>query len=330
VSDDQRRGRTPSRLAKGFAPAVLLVVVVVVVSLAAVVVRRDARSSGSPGAPVSTATQSPAPAVTDRDPVAGPPLQPVAPGPGCSAERSQTVRVLQFNIHAGIDPEGEPDPSHLAAEIAAARPDLVSLNEVDDGTRRSDGIDEASYLSRATGLQAVFGPTLLGYDGGRFGNAILSRYPILESHDTPLPQVTNFEARALLTATVRVGRQVVSFSSLHLSAGSGGTTDRVLEASAVAQVVRAAHHPTIVAGDLNSTPGTLPELLLRHRLLDAQEQSGTGAGFTVPEQDPQTRIDYVLYDTHFSAVPGSTQVLPSAVSDHRSVLTELMLRPIGC
>jgi endonuclease/exonuclease/phosphatase family metal-dependent hydrolase len=309
---------------------VVVVVVVVVVSLAAVVVRRDARSSGSPGAPVSTATQSSAPSGTDRDPVAGPPLQPVSPSPGCSTRPSQTLRILQFNIHAGIDPEGEPDPSHLAAEIAATHPDLVSLNEVDDGTRRSGGTDEASYLSRATGLHAVFGPTLLAYDGGRFGNAILSRYPILESHDTPLPQVTNFEARALLTATVRVGRQFVSFSSVHLSSGSGGTTDRVLEAGAVAQVVRSAQHPTIVAGDLNSTPGTLPERILRHRLLDAQEQSGTAPGNTVPEQDPQTRIDYVFYDNHLTAVPGSTQVLPSAVSDHRSVLTELMLRPSGC
>jgi endonuclease/exonuclease/phosphatase family metal-dependent hydrolase len=330
VSHDQRPGREPSWLATGLAPALLLLVVVVVVSLA-VVVRRDARSGGSPSAAVSTATQSSAPAATDPDPVAGPPLQPVTPSPGCADRPSQTLRVLQFNIHAGIDAVGEVGLSRIAAEIRAARPDLVSLNEVDDGTRRSGGIDEASYLSRATGLRAVFGPTLLGYDGGRFGNAILSRYPILESHNTPLPQVTNFEARALLTATVRVGSREVSFSSLHLSAGGGGAEDRVLEAETVARILRAEQLPTVIAGDLNSEPGDLPVRMLRQHLLDAQEQAGTGAGDTIPEDDPVRRIDYVLYDDHLAAAVDSTHVLSSAVSDHRSLVTDLSLLPAqGC
>ena len=330
MSHDQRPDREPSWLATGFAPAVLLVVVVVVVSLA-VVVRREARSSGSPSAPVSTATQSAVPPATDPGPQVGPPLQPAGPEPGCRGRPSQTVRVLQFNIHAGIDAAGEVGLSRIAEEIEAAEPDLVSLNEVDDGTRRSGGVDEASYLSRATGLQGVFGPTLLAYDGGRFGNAILSRYPVLESHITPLPEVSGYEPRALLTATVRVGHRTVSFSSLHLSAGGGGAADRVVEAETVARALRADRNPTVVAGDLNSEPTELPVRILRQHLLDAQEQAGTGSGDTVDEEDPSRRIDYVLYDDHFAAVADSTQVLPSAVSDHRSVVTDLaLLPPHGC
>jgi endonuclease/exonuclease/phosphatase family metal-dependent hydrolase len=211
----------------------------------------------------------------------------------------------------------------------AADPDLVSLNEVDDGTVRSGGTDEASYLSRATGMRAVFGLTLPSYDGGRFGSAILSRYPIVESHKTPLPEVSGFEPRALLTATVRVGHRTVAFSSLHLSAEARGGADRVLEAETVAQVLRQTQHPTIVAGDLNSRSSDLPVRILRQYLLDAQEETGTGRGDTIPEADPTARIDYVLYDNHFASVPGSTHVLRSAISDHRSVLTELALRPTG-
>jgi len=329
VPDDQRPEPEPSRLATGLVPVLLVALVVAVVALVAVVAHRDVSSAGSPSVPVSTATESAAPVPTDRQPRVGPPLQPTAPHPTCSS--GHTLRVLQFNIRAGIDASGEVAVSRIAAEIAAADPDLVSLNEVDDATRRSAGTDEASYLSRATGLRAVFGPTLLAYDGGRFGNVILSRYPIVESHNTPLPQVTNFEARALLTATVRVGHRKVAFSSVHLSAGDGGAGDRVLEAAAVAQVLRTARYPTVVAGDLNSPPTDLPVRTLRNYLLDAQEQAGTGLGLTVPQEDPVRRIDYVLYDDHFAAVAGSTQVLPSAVSDHRSVLTELDLLPRrGC
>jgi endonuclease/exonuclease/phosphatase family metal-dependent hydrolase len=312
---------------------VLVVAVVLLVAAITLVVRRDpgpTDATGSPGAPVSTASQSPAPTLPDEPLSVGPPLQPLSPAATCAAQRPRTVRVLQFNIHAGIDPAGDLGLDRLAAEIEAARPDLVSLNEVDDGTRRSGGTDEASYLSRATGLRAVFGPTLLGYDGGRFGNAILSRYPIIESHNTPLPDVTGFEPRALLTVTVRVGHRLVSFSSLHLSAGRGGSPDRLVEARTVAAVLQEAEHPTIVAGDLNSPPDDVPVSLLRQSLLDAQEQGGTGPGDTVPQDDPVDRIDYVLYDNSFAAVPGGTRVLPSDVSDHRSVLTVLALRRQGC
>jgi endonuclease/exonuclease/phosphatase family metal-dependent hydrolase len=93
-------------------------------------------------------------------------------------------------------------------------------------------------------------------------------------------------------------------------------------------VLAAGHRPTIVAGDLNSTPGTLPVRLLRGYLLDAQEQAGTGLGATVPEERPLNRIDYVMYDNHFRSVAGSTQVLPSS-SDHRAVRSELVLVPRG-
>jgi len=309
-------------------PVVLLVLVVVVVGVAALVVRRDARSgSALPGAPVSTAPLAPAPAQSDRSPAVGAPLEPVGRGATCAGGSTPTLRVLQFNIHAGLDEADRIGLSAIAAEIEAADPDLVSLNEVDDGTRRSGGADEASYLSAVTGLHAVFGPTLLGYDGGRFGNAILSRYPVVASRETTLPQVTDFEARALLTVTVRVRHRQVSFSSVHLSAGSGGTADRLPEARAVAQVLGSAPGPTILAGDLNSQPGDEPVQILRHYFLDAQEQAGTPPGFTIPQTTPDERIDYVLYDHHLTAVPGSTRVLPSTVSDHHPLLTELTLDP---
>jgi endonuclease/exonuclease/phosphatase family metal-dependent hydrolase len=85
-----------------------------------------------------------------------------------------------------------------------------------------------------------------------------------------------------------------------------------------------------VAGDLNSQPGSLPVRILRQYVLDAQVQGGTGRGDTIPESDPDHRLDYVLYDHHLAVVPGSTKVLPSGVSDHRSVVTDLALLPRRC
>jgi endonuclease/exonuclease/phosphatase family metal-dependent hydrolase len=236
----------------------------------------------------------------------------------------RTLRVLQFNIRAGVGRNGAVDLDRIAEEIAAVRPDLVSLNEVDSGTLRSGGLDEAAYLARATGLRAVYGPTLF-YDGGLFGNAILTRFPVVESHNLRLPGVIGSEPRGMLTATLQVGRRTVSFSAMHLSDGSDGRASRIEQSESVARVVRHAPDATIVAGDLNSGPRDLPVRILRQYLLDSQEQGGVGRGATVPEPAPRSRFDYVFYDNRLVVVPGSTRVRPSSSSDHRSVFTELTL-----
>jgi endonuclease/exonuclease/phosphatase family metal-dependent hydrolase len=299
----------------------------------------DGTPSGGPGRsspPTVTAPSSTTP--TELPPRKGhhrhrhlrDPLQPVRfhQDPSCPIGRIHLVRVLQFNIHAGLSRYGGLGIAQIAAEIRAARPDLVSLNEVDSGTTRSDRIDEPAYLARATGLHAVYGPNLLRYDGGRFGNAVLSRFPIVDHRNIRLPRQGHSEPRGLLRTTVRIGRRDVSFYSVHLSQGHlRGAAQRARQADAVAQIIRSNGRPTIVSGDLNSRPGDLPERILRQYLIDAQQQAGTGSGDTVPEGDPLHRIDYVLYDNDFAAVPGETQVLPSASSDHRMLLTELVLRP---
>lgn len=281
-------------------------------------------------APTSSANVRPGHRLGKHHHHVGPALQPVKfhRDPSCPIVPPRILRVLQLNIHAGLGRTGAVDLAHIAAEIRAADPDVVSLNEVDSGTVRSGGTDEASYLGQATGLHAVYGPNLHRYDGGRFGNAILSRYPVVASHNLRLPRAFRSEPRGLLTATLKIGGRAVSFSSVHLSQGHRGLPNRVRQAEAVAGVLRDASDPTIVAGDLNSRPVDLPVRILRQYLLDAQQQGGTGPGNTVPETAPRSRFDYVLYDNHFAPVAGSTQVLPSA-SDHRGVLTELVLRPKG-
>ncbi|HET7432647.1 MAG TPA: endonuclease/exonuclease/phosphatase family protein [Nocardioides sp.] len=281
-------------------------------------------------APTSSATVRPGRELGKHHHHVGPALRPVKVhrDPSCPIVPPHILRVLQLNIHAGIGRTGAVDLPQIAAEIRAADPDVVSLNEVDSGTARSGGTDEASYLGRATGLHAVYGPNLRRYDGGRFGNAILSRYPVVASHNLRLPRAFRSEPRGLLSATLRIGGRTVTFSSLHLSQGHRGLPNRIRQAEAVAGVLRDASDPTIVAGDLNSRPADLPVRILRQYLLDAQDQGGTGAGNTVPETAPRSRFDYVLYDNHFAPVAGSTQVLPSS-SDHRGVLTELVLRPRG-
>jgi endonuclease/exonuclease/phosphatase family metal-dependent hydrolase len=309
---------------------VLVLGVVVVTGFAVRFATGSDGTSARPATAVTTAPTSAAPAIDPVDARAlRPPIEPVESGAAsCSGSDGPVLRVLQLNIHFGTARNGAIDLRALADQISAVEPDLVSLNEVDDGTLRSGRVDEARYLATATGLHAVYGPNL-PWEGGVFGNAVLSRLPVLASENLRLPVADGLEPRGMLTVRVRVAGRVVSFSSVPLSDGESGRVSRERQALAIGGVVRRASGPTIVAGDLNARPGDLPVRVLRQYLLDAQELGGTGPGNTVPEPEPRSRIDYVLHDNAFAVEPGSTRVLPSP-SDHRAVLTRLAIRAARC
>ncbi len=255
-------------------------------------------SSATPAAVVTASlTTAPTPSVGSEgrglpDPVRT--AMPVARGSGCRDPQGPVLRVLQFNIRAARSESGRVDLPEIAAEIEAARPDLVSLNEVDTDTTRTRA-DEPAYLAGATGLHVVYGPNVI-YDGGPFGNAVLTRYPVVDSQNLRLPGAPGREARGLLTVVVDVEGRHVVFASTHLSDGDRARRSRLLQSLAVARALRSMPAPAILAGDLNSGPADVPARILRRDLDDAQEQGGTGAGETYPQASPIDRLDYVLYD----------------------------------
>ncbi|MEX1223844.1 MAG: endonuclease, partial [Pirellulales bacterium] len=73
-----------------------------------------------------------------------------------TADEAVRLRVLTCNIHHGEGTDGEFDLPRLAKVITDARPDLVALQEVDNKTRRADGVDQAAKLGELTGLHARF------------------------------------------------------------------------------------------------------------------------------------------------------------------------------
>jgi endonuclease/exonuclease/phosphatase family metal-dependent hydrolase len=95
------------------------------------------------------------------------------------AEPPHQLRVLCYNVHWALGTDGKYDVPRLADVIMKTKPDLVALQEVDVGVKRSGRVHEIQELARLTGLAARFGPTQ-HYEGGLFGNAVLTRFPILD------------------------------------------------------------------------------------------------------------------------------------------------------
>lgn len=107
------------------------------------------------------------------------------------------LKVATYNIAAARVGSLE----QVAKAINSLNADLISLNEVDVRTGRSHHVDQVSKLANLTGMHGIFGKAI-DFDGGQYGVAILSRYPV-EKHQTFRLPSGNGEQRVLLVVQVR-------------------------------------------------------------------------------------------------------------------------------
>lgn len=283
---------------------------------------------------VLTACTAPGPTAGDPSPSPTPtttvvPSQPSAPGgtiEPCPRGDSARLTALTLNIHGGRTNAGVLDLERVATELRAWDADVVLLQEVDRGRERSGEVAQAQWLGERLGLDWAYGPTRR-LRGGSTGNAVLSRFPVIDDRLRSLPRLPGLYRRGLVQVTVDLGGQEVDLLSTHFDHVSPAA--RRAQAAAVAGVVRRGGRPALLGGDLNTEPGMPPlGILGRAGLADPWPVVGFGSGLTVPAADPQRRIDFVLADA--SSVPLRSEVLISSISDHRAVRTTFELLPRDC
>lgn len=231
------------------------------------------------------------------------------------------LRVMTFNIQSGA--RGLERVAHV---IRAAVPDVVALQEVDVGSTRARGLDQADELSRLTGLKyrAHFRTTDLF--GGAYGIAVLSRFPLEALAQYPLPGPRGAEPRTVAHAVVEVDGREVSIYLTHLIRRPFNSDARVRQSAYVARLMAQDSRPKVLMGDLNDGPDARSTRLLRRALHDvAAATGGTGGTYPLPLFLPTLRIDYVLACDAFTSV--ASRVLRVDVSDHYPVVADLRLKP---
>ncbi len=236
--------------------------------------------------------------------------------------------MLVYNIHAGKDAKGIDNFVRVAGIIRATRADIVLLQEVDRGTARSGKVDQPRVLSSLTGFHAAFGKTL-DYQGGDYGIAILSRWPI--SSDTIFSLPVNppqersggsREPRGALQAVVQLPSGPLTVLNTHIDASREDFYRKQEMATLIQLATRSIgkrDRATLVGGDLNAEPGSMViEMLRASPLRDAWAECGQGSGLSYPADRPVKRIDYLLLPVYWKCVSG--RVLETDASDHRPVL----------
>lgn len=169
------------------------------------------------------------------------------------SEKTQ-VRVLSFNILGGRNVDGKKDVARLAKVIMTLNPDIVAMQEVDKGTGRINGRDTTVELAKLTGMYHAYGKAM-NYDGGQYGEGVLSKYPIKSIKNFALPAEKGAEPRAALTVVVNISgtEQEYLFIATHLDHLKNGTS-RKMQAKKLNEIAADSKIPYIIAGDLNAEP----------------------------------------------------------------------------
>jgi|GEM_PF-591052 len=232
------------------------------------------------------------------------------------------LTAVTYNLRHGRGTDGRVDLARIAGVLRELDPDLVGLQEVDLGAGRSGGVNQVLELSAALGLHPAFGG-FMDHDGGRYGIAVLSRYPIVQVERFELP--TGNEPRIALLVDVRLPDDtLVTLVNVHFDwVDDDGF--RFAQASALAERLRALRTPFVLLGDFNDGPDSRTLALFRGLADEADKPDD--ARHTWPADAPEVEIDFVFAGPRGAFETATARVVDEALaSDHRPVTATLRLR----
>lgn len=242
------------------------------------------------------------------------------------------IRLLVYNIHkciGGVDRKYRPD--RIRDVIEAHEPDLVFLQEADEGAERTGRHLQADLLGDMLGFRhRIFYPNVRVRGGGHYGNAILSRFPLTESRniDLSLPlskRRSVLYARARIRSGGRGAPRTAHLYNLHLGLSQllrKLQLRRFLESRPFADCHP--RTPILLAGDFNDVWGTLGESFLAPKGFRGMKRPIR----TFPAVAPVRALDclYVRGDAELKDVRRSDLGLARWASDHRPLIADIDLR----
>ena len=250
------------------------------------------------------------------------------------------ITAMTYNIHIGVGMDFEYNLDRIVQLIKDEGADVIGLNEVDYETTRSRGINQAKYIAEKLGFYYAEGK-IFRTSGGYFGNAVVSRYPIVSSENHILPNPMGNELRAALECQIDIDGAILNFFSTHLDVRDADS--RTAQAVQLAQLASKLRGPTIIAGDFNAVPllSTETAAIMKQFndtwqvyrvLVDSAEiaresvftRDYAKGGNTIDAVSPNRRIDYVFASHDLIVRPevGAARVPSTMASDHLPYLVD--------
>ena len=231
-----------------------------------------------------------------------------------------TITLASFNICSAHFREGhytEDNLARLADCINRSGADVVCLQEVDKGAARSDRVDMTAALADMTELKHHYFIKIRDFQGGEYGTATLSRYPITESRTINYAVRIATQGTSCGYAVLDVDGTSVTVFNTHLSVENEESNTETLNCLGDVLSLYAREHEGgfLCCGDFNTSPQKvarfIPWVNLAHDgLVTYADRS----------------IDHILYTDGITVEnPRTMDTQVDGTTDHNMVVCKVVL-----
>ncbi|MBO7302990.1 MAG: endonuclease/exonuclease/phosphatase family protein [Clostridia bacterium] len=235
-------------------------------------------------------------------------------GKQTDAQVTFKVRFSSYNIYHGGNNK---DLTKIADNIKNNKLDIIGFEEVDNNTNRSGKVNQVKKLSELTGLKYYHFFKAINHDGGEYGLAILSKYPIESSNKINLSSPSS-EQRILAHSVINVNGEKINFFVTHLSydeeSSNKGKDYREKQFNEIANEF-AKHENFVLAGDFNTRYLDEYSVIKNSKLVNTKE----APQITYP--DGRSPLDNLVYSTSVWTFD-KINVVTNSYSDHYMIHSE--------
>ena len=215
------------------------------------------------------------------------------------------------------------DLAHIADTIRKEDPDVVVMNEVYGKGEGKDFTGQAEQIAELLGYHAFFAPAIDITGHGPYGNALLSRNPLLSAEVVPVPKAPRlykgyYEDRCLAIGVTEVNGKKVTLLGIHF----GLQPDEAeLCTETVCKAIKESPYPVVLMGDFNLTPDSPLLDPIRALLTDTDAFYQGACNFTFPTDVPEIKIDYIFVSPELTVK--NVDIPQVVAADHLPVTAEV-------
>lgn len=242
------------------------------------------------------------------------------------------VKILTYNIHRAIGLDRRFKPERIADIINEINPDIALLQEVDEGVPRSRELNLAKEIAETCGFPHYKLGHNVSLKKGYYGNATLSKFPILRERNINLT-IDNKKRRGCQHTTIEVAsrKRIIPLEVYNLHLGLSAK-ERQKQAGLLSHseeyLSTLENQPCIIAGDFNDWRSLLRALFIEGMgfecATDSKKKWGETAIKTFPSFAPRGGLDRVYYKGKLRTVKASryTRKMAKVASDHLPIVVE--------